>query len=395
MSSTVNFFKKLWNSLILHLPSQLVISFFIVYSVFFASFNIWRAISGFSLTFFVFLFFFFSMFLLFFFFLRFPKLFENVSTLIFSDFVWKHQKLITFGIRLMRDWPFVFAIYASLSLSSFYLLKEYPTHFVYYFLYVGCVSFRNIFLLPYLGYSFIVKINEKKLDLLIEKECVSNLPLFLNTSLLENKQFCGNVQNWVDLVLKLKPSADSSKKISFATTPTSVFWFFYPTLKQKGSRMIDMPLSTVENIELKTFPILHNKDTTIPQDWLLKKLAFVLTENARHLNETMKLYQEMGPLKTGLYFKFKPKEEKKLIWYSFMILNDSRDLSYCFQSKLQSEYSHELLIQLTTKYSPEDLPEVAHNLSVISRDFVTEKKIFTPKEDSLDFLSVFKKFFFF
>ena len=163
------------------------------------------------------------MFLLFFFFLRFPKLFENVSTLIFSDFVWKHQKLITFGIRLMRDWPFVFAIYASLSLSSFYLLKEYPTHFVYYFLYVGCVSFRNIFLLPYLGYSFIVKINEKKLDLLIEKECVSNLPLFLNTSLLENKQFCGNVQNWVDLVLKLKPSADSSKKISFATTPTTIY----------------------------------------------------------------------------------------------------------------------------------------------------------------------------
>jgi len=45
--------------------------------------------------------------------------------------------------------------------------------------------------------------------------------------------------------------------------------------------MITMSLSNIEDIELKTFPILHNKNVTIPQDWLLKKLAFWITEHAR------------------------------------------------------------------------------------------------------------------
>ena len=388
---------------------------FIFYSLFFALFNILRALSGFSLTFFVFLFFFCGMFFLFFIFLRSPKLFDHVLTLIFSDFVWRHKKLITFGMTLMRDWPFVFGIYAALSLSSFYLIKEYPDDLVCYFFNVGCVSFRNICLLPYLGYGFMLKINQKKVDLLAEKGCVSNFPLFSNTSLLENKQFYRNVQNWADLVSILKPSIDSSKKLSLITTPTSFFWILYPTLKKKGSVMIMMSLSNIEDIELKTFPILHNKNVTIPQDWLLKKLAFWITEHARLLNETVKRYQEMNPLIRGLYFTLNPEEAKTLLAYSFKLLGDSRELAYCFQTKLECQYSHEVLIDLTKKYLPEFLPEVTQNLSVIPQNFGTEngnhvlqknggeiteshhieKKIFTSKEDSLEFLGVLKKFFFF
>lgn len=284
-----------------------------------------------------------------------------------------------------------------------------------FFFFMSAKLFWTFFILPYLGYGFMLKINQKKVDLLAEKGCVSNFPLFSNTSLLENKQFYRNVQNWADLVSILKPSIDSSKKLSLITTPTSFFWILYPTLKKKGSVMITMSLSNIEDIELKTFPILHNKNVTIPQDWLLKKLAFWITEHARLLNETVKRYQEMNPLIRGLYFTLNPEEAKTLLAYSFKLLGDSRELAYCFQTKLECQYSHEVLIDLTKKYLPEFLPEVTQNLSVIPQNFGTEngnhvlqknggeiteshhieKKIFTSKEDSLEFLGVLKKFFFF
>ncbi len=399
MNFVITFLKKSWNSLILSLQGQLVISFFIVYSVFFSSFNIWRAFSACRFTLPVFLWFLGGIALLSLLFWGSQKLFERVLALIFSDFSWRHHKSIGFGIRLMRDRPFVFAIYASLSLSSFYLIREFPEGWAWYTLYVGCVIFRNIFLLPYLGYSLIVKINEKKVELLSEEEGESSspFPLFSNTSLLQNMGFCGHVQNWTDLVSELKPSPDSSRKISLTTAPTTVFWAVTPTLKKTGSSMIDLPFSHIKNRESGIFPILNNGDVTIPQDLLLKKIAFTIIENTRLLQKKVGRFQEMGPLKAGLYAKLNPEESKRLSWHSLFLLEDSEDLSYCFRKKLQNTRSHELLICLATKYVPECVPQLVHDLSLVSQDFETKKELFTPstpREDFFEFAGVFRGFFF-
>ncbi len=398
MNSPFTFLKNSWNSLILHLPSQAAVSFFIVYGVFFSSFNIWRACTDFRFTFSVFLFFLGGIALLSLLFLRSPKLFERVLALIFSDFSWRHHKTISFGMTLMRDWPFVFAVYASLSLSSLYLVREHPADFAYYVLYVGCVSFRNMFLVPYLGYSLIVKINEKKVELLSEKEegeSSSPFPLFSNTSLLQNTGFCGHVLNWTELVSALKPSPASSRKISLVTGPTSLFWFSYPSVRGMGSEMIDLPLSHIKEIESGIFPIIHNGDMTIPQNLLLKKLASMILENAKPLQEEATRFREMGQLRAGLYGQCHPGETEGFLRRFLQLAKDSRDLSYCFHERLEGAYSHRLLIRLTTKYVPECAHEVARDLRAMSSDFTTKNEIFTPREDIFEFVNVLRGFFWF
>lgn len=409
MNSLSSFFKKHWNGFLFHLQSQLVISFVILYSVCFPLFNIWRAFFGVSFTFYVFLFFFFSLFSLFFLFLTFPKLFHTISTGLFCDFFWKNHTVVSFGAMMMKELPFVFGVYASSSFMSFYLMKDYPTSWVCYLFYVNCVIFRNIFLIPFLGYSLVVKINEKKKELSAEKGCVETFPLFSNTQLLDNQEFCDNFQNWADLVSKLKPSADSSKKISFVTVPTSVFWHFFSEAKRIGGVIMKSVFRNKKEIDSRLFPILHNEDLTIPQAELFKKLALRITAYSRIYEKKVQSYQEheMGSVKAGIFFTVNPTEKKELFAFSFALLRDSFDLACCFDSKLHTSESHKLLLRLTKRYLPESLPQVTQELRVISGDFASEKtdhvplkcegetKIFTPKEDRFEVFSVLNTRFFF
>ena len=365
MTLLVSFVKKLWNSFILNLKGELVISFFVTYSVFFALFNMWRALFGLRFPFFVFLFFCALVFFMFFLFVKLPHFFYHVSILIFSDFLWRHRKVITFGITVMRDWPLVFGIYASLSLSSFYLVREYPENLGCYLFYVSCVIFRNIFLVPFLGYSFVIKVNEKKKELLSEKGCVPHLPLFSNTPLLKNEQFCCNLQNWIEKVLHLTPPPESSKRIAYVTTPTGVLWFFCLEAKNRASRIISMMSTSQKKIEGDTLPILESTDETIPHVEVLKRLAFLINEHAKLLSETVAPYQEMGSMKAGLFFALNPDKVKDFLEVSFIVSKDSLRLSSCFELKLETIESREMLVNLTKRYSPEFLPQVTQNVSAV------------------------------
>ena len=153
---------------IFNLHGEFVASWFIIYSVVFPLLNIGRALFSveFKLRMLISILFIWGCCYLLF--LIFPNFYQKIVETIFNDLFTRNKKIISFGAYLIKNYPFIFGCYVCLSVSTLYIIRHFSEEFWVYILYVLSVCFRNLCILPFLGYSLIIKINERKKKLLLE-----------------------------------------------------------------------------------------------------------------------------------------------------------------------------------------------------------------------------------
>lgn len=156
------FFSRVWKNFILSLTGEMILAFALVFHVIFPLANIFRAVFSLKLTAFFLFCLILSALLLYLVFLFFPKMYKGSVFLVFGDFFTIHMGTLCFGGFLIRNYPRVFGCYIFLSSASFLYFRENPENFGFYVIYCLCVIFRNVFLMPYLGYSLLITLNKKK-----------------------------------------------------------------------------------------------------------------------------------------------------------------------------------------------------------------------------------------
>jgi hypothetical protein len=179
-----NIFNTLYTKFARKVEGEFIVSCFLVYSVIFGLMNVWKAVFLVRPNFYIFCTLLPCIVGFYVFFLLFPSSYYSVVQMIFHDVFWNHKYSISFGAVCLQKYPYLFGLYISLSISSFHVIRQDPDTFWIYLLYVLCVCFRNFFLVPFLGYKFILQINKEKREILIgggdapNRETDTPLPLF-------------------------------------------------------------------------------------------------------------------------------------------------------------------------------------------------------------------------
>lgn len=298
-------------------------------------------------------------------FLIFPNFYQKIVETIFNDLFTRNKKIISFGAYLIKNYPFIFGCYVCLSVSTLYIIRHFSEEFWVYILYVLSVCFRNLCILPFLGYSLIIKINERKKKLLFEnKQIFLNqelIPLFSTIPLENDKNFCSNFQSWSELVISLQPSSDSSTKIAILTIPTSCFWFITLGFKYQTLDRINTFSRNKKEIESNTGIILKNQDFSVQENLLFQKLAIILNQQINTLERQL---QPSGQsLLESLRLYYNSKQAKECVDKSYSLVRDSIDLKFCFRINLEISDSTEIFLGLTKKYLPEVLADLKSRLT--------------------------------
>lgn len=142
----------------------------------------------------------------------------------FSDSLFKFRNFLFFGALLHVKTPSLFGFYVFFSVCSFHLVRENPNVLWIHCFYSLIVIFRNLFIIPVLGYSVIFKVNKKQRDFLSMNH-EKNLVLFRETFFLENIQFVQNFHKWNEWIEGLTPSPSSLKKTSRVSFFTTCSWY--------------------------------------------------------------------------------------------------------------------------------------------------------------------------
>jgi hypothetical protein len=226
------FFKKI--------NAQFVIAFFLCFYVFLPLFYVFRSIFliSFDLNFFIFHVL--LLFFLYFLFIFAEDFFVKIVKIIFSDFILICKDIFSLGAKIFRDYPFVFGVYSFLSLSSFHLIRheDYSKIFVLHCFYCFLVIFRNFFIVPLLGFYFIVETNQRKTELFLntkEFDSKTNCILFQNTSLRNNPHFYENFHIWSVWLESLKPSEKSVKITARTSLFTCLLWYSFYFSRAHGN----------------------------------------------------------------------------------------------------------------------------------------------------------------
>lgn len=239
MTSFFSFFTKILSRLqlfvYLKLNGQFVISHFIVFYFLFPLYNIYRAIVfQFNIKVVIGLFmvnlFLWGLFQLF------KTFYIKIVNLIFHKSILNYRVYITFGTILVKKFPRFFGLYLFFSISSFYMMKIDSTNIWIHSFYFFSVVFRNVFMLPGLGYSLILKINRVQSQYLNITDTVEifrtldggfdmRLILFRDVGLHLNSDFRFRFWGWVVWIHTVKPSLDALKKTSFVSFLTTCLWY--------------------------------------------------------------------------------------------------------------------------------------------------------------------------
>lgn len=152
-----------------------------------------------------------------------------------------HRYFFSLGGIFLRDYPRAFGLYICLSLSSFYVIRFYPEELWIYPLYVFCVIFINVCIVPLAGFGFIINLIKQKDDYdknsftTLEKPTPQNASanwiVFQNLEIddLFKSQF-DLWSNWID---SLKPTVSSTKRSFWASLIIGICWnitFFFNLL---------------------------------------------------------------------------------------------------------------------------------------------------------------------
>lgn len=357
--------KQLFNQFILNLTGEFVISLFLINCVTLPIINVLRAVFHFRMNSFIFLFFSLK---------KNPTFFCNLTRILFSESLFKYKNLISFGALLSKNSPYFFGLYLVFSISTLHLMRTFPESFYFHFFYCLSVIFRNVFLVPILGYSFIVNINKKKFELISSNQPenlqIQPIQLFKDTALVSDLIFCDNFQKWSDWVLSLKSSPESLKKVSRISFITSVSWFGFFFLKFKflelRSHSDSVRLMITKNKkELETIisTIQADKQKNEEFIYIFQKIALKMNDKMIQMNSKIDPYLEMGSTQFSLNFFFYQSFHTNLIKELFSLKVDVHTLSYLTQIKLTAKQDFEELLALTRKYEPESFNDILNKLA--------------------------------
>jgi hypothetical protein len=362
ISKIQNYLKFFIDRLVLQISGQLALSLFFSFYVLLPVLNLIRSLFLFRFSFFLFFFLLIFCFSLFFLFSKFGFFYEKCLQFVWSDFIFKYKETLCLGALLTRDNPFLFSFYLVLSVTCFRLILLNPDNFCIHFFYFLSVIFRNSFLIPQLGYSFLIKLNQKQSQLLVENHPPDKvlISLFKKTSL-DTPEFAGNFEKWTHWINDLTPSTDSLKKISATSFLTSCFWYSLYFLHICARNFISVIQQNNLDFDKHVNSFLKNQSKNTEFDCIYQEIASKMTSKMSTLNKELNFYFEMNPVKFNLFFFFKTSDFEKKKKESFSLLLDSIILDS--SSRLDPVDKQKNLRNLVYKYIPQQGTTVINNAS--------------------------------
>jgi hypothetical protein len=347
----LKFLNKMYTYIVIRLSGYFIVSIFINFYILLPTYNIYRAFSQVYFNFYISTFLLINILILWGVFKKYNSIYIKALHLIFCDILVDYRHLVTLGTFYMKNYTYLFAIYLFLSIGSFRLSREYPKILWIYIFYCICVLFRNFFIVPALGFAFILNVNKKQSEKLnLDDE---ELVLFKNTSLINDMNFCEIVINWIYWLDEIKPSPAQRKKISYFSIGSSFLWCFLIIYHY-------ILLIEIEGIGL----ILYSCELLLKQE---TNKAVIINDNSKfkiiYQNIVLKITQQIQ-IYSGEHNKYKQKNDffdtyfniSKIFQLKDNVLElreDYRILIYSIKSNLNQADFKIIMKNLTEKYTPE------------------------------------------
>jgi hypothetical protein len=281
-----------------------------------------------------------------------PSISNKILKGIFSEFLVDYRHIVCLGSVLLKNFPYFYIFYFFLSVNSYYLVRNYPDIFWIYLFYCICVLFRNIFIIPGVGFAFIININKKQCEHKNRDEM--DILLFKNTILVSDFNYTEIFYNWVEWFKVVKPCQKIVKTMSSISLSISSFWFF----------LVFYQYFILSEILLGDQLVYSNKD-------FYKK-----NENIRNMNTNNPLLLICKEIATNMNKQIQLNNlehskflEKEHVWYSFNLFENNKlqkntieindDCIFFhmylnfYQKNTKSEKYQDFIIYLTRKYAPE------------------------------------------
>ena len=290
------------DKVILRITTPSAMSIFGVAYVLLPIFNILRSIFLLRINWLILLIFCFLILVLILLFQKSPYILHRFSKFFFKDFFLKHKKFFCYGALLTRDNPFWFSFYLIFSLTSLRLIYQNPDNFYVHFCYVLSVLFRNLVLVPYLGYSFLVRLNKKQSELMIENEGQNEMILWRNTKLTQDSHFSKNFKEWCNWIHELTPSEKSLKIISIISFITTVCWYSLYYIYHLAADFLKVFQENKREFDERIDLVLQNKHQKNEFDDLLKKIGGAMKTKMEILNQEFERYSQMNSFSYNLMY---------------------------------------------------------------------------------------------
>lgn len=355
----MTFFFKLetfFRKFIVSLTGEFLISFFVTIYVILPLVNCVRSILLIQLQL-IFFYFLFGFLLIFWVFLKLvPIFYYKITNFLFSDFLLECRHFIFLGAIFQRNFPSFFGLYVCFSLSSFHLIREYPDIFWIHFFYSLIVIFRNIFLLPALGYGVLFKINRKQKEYLSMND-KKNYGIFKQEFFVKNTQFLSNFEKWNSWIEKMTPTPNSLKITSRISLLTSCSWYFFYFIRTESQHFL-LNMQKNQNTLDNYLARLNNTEKIPELEWFFEQITLNLKEKMQHLDLQVNSYHQENSIIWGITFLRNWSFFKDLQKESLELVVASMQLYYIKKRNQETVFRLEdkqNLLFLTKKYLPDSL----------------------------------------
>lgn len=280
----------------------------------------------------------------------------NCVIFLFHSFFTQRRQFFSLGAYLIKEWPFVFGCFLVVSLVSVLFWRPNPHILWMHSLDCFCVCFRNIFIVPYLGWSLLVTTNLRKkfiLEQQTNQEVV--LPLFSNTNLSENFGFYYNFVTWAESIVNLKPSETSLKKTSAVSVPGFCLSYFNSLYQKLASLMFDKFQENENAVRChisKTLDLCFTKEERDDNlSVALKEMSHVANIIQKKSNLlSMQMEKEMNSSFLGFHFWLHEKKFHEIFKKSNDLLLDSQMVQYCSQDQGKTKIHQNIFAILVEKH---------------------------------------------
>lgn len=352
-TSFLFFIDRMYTFIVVKLSGYHIISIFINFYILIPIYSIYKSIFLVNFNIYILLFFVFNTLLLYVIIRKYNYIYTYIIKMIFSNIAKYNMKFISLGAFFLKKYPFRFAVYIFISISSIFLIRDYPTNTYIYIIHCICVIFRNIFIIPALGYALIINTNKKQCERL-QKDQLS-MYLFRQFPLRYQENFLENYVNWIVWFSYIKPSFKIVKSISYVSFITTLLWFSLNIFKlfvnievqiissfmDNNRKLIDIYTSELLSKNKMTFTSTEINDIAIN---MKKKMNFYYIEYNIYKDDNFK-----NPTDYLLYL-LKRKRIKELRFICTEIYTDYQKLTYCESLNKNSPEYKTLIADLIEKY---------------------------------------------
>ena len=393
-----------YDLVVIKINSLLIVSIFLVYYIIFPFININRSLFGIRFNIYIILFLFLTLIFFYLIFNLFDSIFTFVTNIVFADYILKKKSILCFGAFLLSNYPAIFGVYICLSISSFHLHRYDPDIIWYHILYCLCVFFRNFFIVPALGYTFIIKINKKKKQLLQEtlpdldfnfqelhEKYHFTIPLFFETPLIDNLHFCNNFMLWNETVEELTPSPESLKITSVVSLITTSLWYLFYGLYFLSFYFIYQDyISDIEYNLTRLKKIIDpflSKELNLKNDHLIyQKIALAMNSKLENIVAECAPFKEKNSKFLDILYITKRSFFEKMKEKSNELIADGHIFEFSRNNKYDNDTTQDMLIYLCKKYNPEALEGLINNF-IKSQNILQDNynsSLFSEKNNSIN-----------